>query len=151
MNYSSVHNRYISRREIIGSSGNSVFKPLRNCQSLFQNGWSSSSPGGPEDLSLALTVLGWNRSRDVPSSSLQLSDQNHILSHPLSLGPANTIFLDLTWPPRFIRIIPLRWRSLKTTWSTCICGPSTPTFLWASSLMMIICLWRVWATFSQTG
>lgn len=51
------------------------------------------------------------------------------------LGPANTLLWafplirDQPWALRYVRIIPLGWRLLSTTWSTCICRTSTPTSL----------------------
>lgn len=51
---------------------------------------------------------------------------------------------------RFDTIIPRRWRLLSTAWSTCICSPPTPTFLWALPTM-VTWLQRAWGYFSRVG
>ena len=119
----------------------------------------------PECLSLASTVLGGNRPREASCSSLQPpfnifsshNVQNQPLSCPQSPGTATIFWAWLLMThqpstPRFLRIIPLRWRLPSTPSTTCICRPPKLISLWASISATTMWLWRVWATlFSWIG
>lgn len=109
-------------------------------------------PSAVPDLSLALTVFGWNRSRDTPSPSLW-SPSNlfcsrnlwHNLRHPRPLRPANTVFeLNSLWPSN--HGLPNSSELFHRGGGLCQPASPTPTSLWASVSTTMTGLWRAWAT-----
>lgn len=123
----------------------------------WENTWSAL--GGPMVLPFASTLFGQNRPRDAAYSSLW-PPSNHFSSHNLQNQPVKypgttptfelNFLLPIThqpWAPRFIRIIPWRWRPSSTAWLTRTCRSPRPTSLWASVAMATEWLWMAWRTF----
>ncbi|VFV32498.1 Hypothetical predicted protein [Lynx pardinus] len=84
----------------------------------------------PAHLSLA-SVFGRNRPRDAPSTGLR--QPSNLCFHLQPSGPSFCPPSASGNIPRFVRIIPPRWRPPSTSGSTCICRPPTPTSPWAST------------------
>ena len=85
----------------------------------------------------------WPPSNHFSMCNLQkLSTITMTSHHFLSLIP----YYHQPWAPRFVRVIPPRWRPLSATWLTCLWGL---LYLALSGLLlsMTVWLWSMWATF----